>query len=112
MDIYALLRRVGYNLNDIQIKVLKNFFKKIIDESGSGGDGGGSGDGGDGSCCKKVVLTRAEYTALENPDPDTLYVVLEAQSEIVDDIDESTMQYNDVRISKIQSSGSSGGGLA
>jgi len=113
MDIYALLRRVGYNLNDIQIKVLKGFIKKIIDESGSGGDGGGSGDGGDGSCCKKVVLTRAEYTALANNDAldeDTLYVVLEAQSVIVDDVDESTMQYNDVRISKIQSSGSSGGG--
>lgn len=43
MDIYALLRRVGYNLNDTQIKVLKNFFKKIIDESGSGGSGGSGG---------------------------------------------------------------------
>ena len=71
--------------------------------------------GGDESCCKKVVLTRAEYTALANNntlDEDTLYVVLEAQSEIVDDVDESTMQYNDIRISKIQSSGSSGGGVA
>lgn len=69
--------------------------------------------GGDGSCCKKVVLTRAEYTALANNDAldeDTLYVVLEAQSVIVDDVDKSTMQYNDIRISKIQSSGSSGGG--
>lgn len=45
MDIYALLRRVGYNLNDVQIKSLKSFLKKTIDEGGSGGDGGGSGDG-------------------------------------------------------------------
>ena len=68
--------------------------------------------GGDESCYKKVVLTRAEYTALANNDAldeDTLYVVLEAQSEIVNDVDDSTIQYNDIRISKIQPSGSSGG---
>lgn len=117
MDIYALLRRVGYNLNDVQIKVLKGFIKKIIDESGSGGDGGGSGDGGDGSCCKKVVLTRAEYTALANNnalDEDTLYLVLEAQTETItgtsEQYDLRTNTYNDLTIDVLQSSSSSGGG--
>lgn len=42
MDIYALLRRVGYNLNDVQIKSLKSFSKKIIDEGGGGSSGGAS----------------------------------------------------------------------
>ena len=120
MDIYALLRKVGYNLNDIQIKVLKNFFKKIIDESGSGGDGGGSGDGGDsgdGSCCKKVVLTRAEYTMLANAnelDEDTLYLVLEAQTETItsadDPYDLRSNTYTDLTIDVLQPSSSNGGG--
>lgn len=116
MDIYALLRRVGYNLNDIQIKVLKNFFKKIIDESGSSGDGGGSGDGGDGSCCKKVVLTRAEYTILANTnelDEDTLYLVLEAQTETFvpsEEYDLRNNTCNDLTIDVLQPSSSSGGG--
>lgn len=93
------------------IKTINN--QSLLGEGNITISGGGSGDGGDESCCKKVVLTRAEYTALANNnalDEDTLYVVLEAQSEIVNDIDESTIQYNDVRISKIQPSGSSGGG--
>lgn len=107
MDIYALLRRVGYNLNDIQIKVLKGFIKKIIDESG----------GGDGSYCKKVVLTRAEYTALANNDAldeDTLYVVLEAQTETIagtsEQYDLRNNTYNDLTIDVLQPSSSSGGG--
>lgn len=116
MDIYALLRRVGYNLNDIQIKVLKGFIKKIIDEGGSGGDGGGSGDGGDGSCCKKVVLTRAEYTALANNnalDEDTLYLVLEAQTETFvpsEEYDLRNNPYSNLTIDILQPSSSGGGG--
>lgn len=56
MDIYALLRKVGYNLNDVQIKVLKGFIKKTIDESGSGG----SGDGGDGSNITEITEQNVE----------------------------------------------------
>lgn len=60
MDIYALLRRAGYNLNDVQIKVLKGFIKKTIDEGGSGSDGGGSGDGGDGSNITEITEQNVE----------------------------------------------------
>ena len=56
MDIYALLRKVGYNLNDVQIKVLKGFIKKTIDES----DSGGSGDGGDGSNITEITEQNVE----------------------------------------------------
>ena len=109
MDIYALLRRVGYNLNDVQIKVLKGFIKKIIDEGG----------GGDGSCCKKVVLTRAEYTMLANTnalDEDTLYLVLEAQTETFvssEEYDLRNNRYTNLTIDVLQPSSSSedeGGG--
>lgn len=56
MDIYALLRKVGYNLNDVQIKVLKGFIKKTIDE----GSSGGSGDGGDGSNITEITEQNVE----------------------------------------------------
>ena len=73
--------------------------------------------GGDESCCKRVVLTRAEYTTLANNnalDEDTLYVVLEAQTETItgtsEQYDLRTNTYNDLTIDILQPSSSGGGG--
>lgn len=103
-------------LNDLnsnkQNKLVSGTNIKTINNQSLLGEGNITISGG-GEGIKKEILTRAEYTALANNnalDEDTLYLVLEAQSEIANDVDESTIQYNDIRISKIQPSGSSGGG--
>lgn len=105
-QIKSALRAVNFNFNERQYDALCKLFLA------AGESGGQSSD-------KKVVLTRAEYTMLANTnalDEDTLYLVLEAQTEIIttpddDSYDFRVNDYNNLTIDILQPSTSSGGGI-
>lgn len=104
VNVKELFQSVGLNLNDSQFEAIQSLLCDC-DHEGGGGEG-----------IKKEILTRAEYTKLANNnalDEDTLYLVLEAQTETFvpsEGYDLRNNPYNDLTIDVLQPSSSGGGG--